>query len=85
MIIPRIEERDDIHRIIFEELCQGIVQTKSREIYMRVIEQMIHDGAEGIVLGCTELTLLLRQQDVAVPLYDTATLHANRAVEMAFS
>lgn len=80
VIIPSKEEREVINKIIFEELCLGNFYQNSRDYYKKVIENLIKDGAEGIILGCTEISLLIKQGDSKVPLFDTTTIHANAAV-----
>ncbi|QOX65323.1 aspartate/glutamate racemase family protein [Anoxybacterium hadale] len=79
VMIPDEEERDDINRIIFEELCLGTISADSKERYLRIIDQLMQRGAEGIVLGCTEIGLLIQQGDTKAPLLDTAVIHARRA------
>jgi aspartate racemase len=81
--IPKAQERGIIHRIIYDELVVGKIREDSKEQYIRIIKQMIDDGAEGIVLGCTEIGLLIHQQDSPVPLFDTTRIHAEAAVEYA--
>jgi len=76
-------ERELVHRIIYEELCTGKVYTRSRAQCQRIIEGLIAAGAEAIILGCTELSLLLQPDDSTVPLFDTTTLHARFAAEHA--
>lgn len=79
VIIPNEEERLDINRIIFEELCLGTISADSKERYLRIIEQLVQRGARGIILGCTEIGLLVQQEDTITPLFDTASIHARRA------
>jgi aspartate racemase len=74
-----------VHRIIYEELCLGIVREESREAVQAVIEWLVAEGAEGIVLGCTELELLLSDDDADVPLFPTTTLHVEAAVAAALA
>jgi aspartate racemase len=83
ILIPPFEDRQIIHRIIFEELCLGRTLDESRHEFRRVIRSLIHRGAEAVILGCTEISLLVDQQDAAVPLFDTTRLHARRAAEAA--
>lgn len=78
-IVPDEEAQQEIHRIIFQELCVGNILPQSKQYYLNVIEQLIAQGAKGVILGCTEIGLLIQQQDVAVPVFDTATLHAEMA------
>jgi aspartate racemase len=85
VLVPNEPNRDAVHRIIYEELCRGIILEKSRDIYKTIIQELIDGGAEGIVLGCTEISLLIKQEDVPIPLFDTACIHALHAVEKAFA
>ena len=82
-ILPDAEERDEIHRIIYEELAQGIFKKSSKESYLKIIDRLILKGAEGIVLGCTEIPLLINQNDVSLPIFDTARIHAAAAFKFA--
>ena len=70
-----------MHRIIYEELCRGIVRGSSLSTYVRVMEDMVREGARAVVLGCTEIGLLVDEGDTEIPLYDTARIHAEAAVE----
>ena len=83
VIIPDIAGVESVHRIIYEELVHGIIREESRQDYLRVIQDLIDRGARGIILGCTEIPLLVKQADCAVPVFDTTTIHAVRAVEIA--
>jgi len=74
-----------LHRIIYDELCQGRINASSRRVCADIIERMVGNGAEGIVLGCTELLLLIRPGDVCAPVSDTARLHAETAVDLALA
>lgn len=85
VIVPGAEDRETIHRIIYEELCVGVVTAKSRGEYRRIMESMASQGAQAIILGCTEISLLVGQQDSAVPLFDTTAIHARAAAEEALS
>lgn len=80
VIIPNEEDRDIVHHIIYNELCLGNIKDVSKKEYLRIIENLIENGAEGIILGCTEIPLLVKQNDVSVPIFDTTTLHAEGAV-----
>lgn len=82
-VVPSAPERADVHRIIYDELCVGVINPASREIYRSIIEKAAAHGAQGVILGCTEIGLLIRQDDVSVPLFNTATLHAEAAVAFA--
>jgi aspartate racemase len=83
VIVPDKEERDIVHRVIYDELVQGRTERRSKEQYLGIMEQMVKDGAEGIILGCTEIGLLIQQEDSQVPLFDTTRIHAEAAVEIA--
>lgn len=83
VIVPNEEDRHTINRIIFEELCLGKIEPSSRQFYKKVIQDLIQQGAEGIILGCTEIGLLVRPEDSDVPLFDTAVIHAKEAVNKA--
>ena len=85
VIVPNAEDRDAIHRIIFEELCLGIVLPESRSTYRNILERLAAQGAEAIILGCTEISLLVSQEDSKVPLFDTTALHARAAAEQALA
>lgn len=83
VLVPGPDERDEVNRIIFEELCLGRIEPRSKARYLGVIEALIGEGAEGVIAGCTEITMLVQQPDVPVPLFDTTELHALAAVEQA--
>jgi aspartate racemase len=85
VLVPDADDRATVHRIIYEELVQGRVEPSSRAAYREVIARLVKRGAEGIILGCTEIMLLVRAEDSAVPLFDTTTLHAEAAVEEALA
>ena len=80
VIVPEPIERDDVHRVIYDELCLGITRAESKARYVEIIAQLIARGAQGIILGCTEIGLLVQQADSRVPLFDTTKLHAEAAV-----
>ena len=81
IIIPEEEERTQIHRIIYDELVHGIIKHESREVYKKIIRNLQHSGAEGVILGCTEIPLLISNADVNIPTFNTTHLHAWKAVE----
>jgi len=85
VIIPEADEREYVHQTIFSELCQGQFTTSTRQGYLDIIENLHKQGAEGVILGCTEIPLLLRQEDTSLPLFNTTALHAAYALEYAFS
>lgn len=82
-IIPTLSQRDAVHRIIYDELCLGIINPDSKKIYLDIIQDLYQQGAEGIVLGCTEIPLLIQQKDTHVPLYDTTCLHAEYVADFS--
>ena len=83
VIIPDESDRTIIHEIIYNELCKGIINEASKEKYIKIINDLVLNGAQGIVLGCTEIPLLIKQEDVSIPVLDTTTIHAISAVEFA--
>ena len=84
VLVPAERDRAVVHRVIFEELTHGIVDDRSRQEYLRIIGDLVARGAEGIVLGCTETSLLVAPQDMpATVLYDTTALHVERAVRIS--
>lgn len=85
VLVPDRTERDTIHRVIFDELCQGRVEDVSRQRYLAIIDSLHVQGAQAVILGCTEIAMLVGQRDTAVPLYDTTALHAQRAVAWALA
>jgi aspartate racemase len=85
VLTPDGPEREAIHRVIYDELCQGIVKQASREKYLTIMQELVQAGAEGIILGCTEIELLVHDGDSPVPLFPTAKIHAIAAVEYALA
>ena len=85
VIIPNDEDRAIVHRIIYEELVAGKVLPSSREDYRAIIARLVENGAEAVILGCTEIMLLIQPEDSQVPIFDTTTLHAAAAIELALS
>ncbi len=83
--IPESADRKIAHKIIYEELCLGKTKPESRKEYLRIIEQLTVDGAEVVILGCTEIGMLVRQKDTQIPLLDTTYIHAVKAVELALA
>ena len=83
VIIPEDTDRQIIHDIIYNELCLGIIKDDSRQKYINIINKLCANGAEGIILGCTEIPLLIKQSDVLIPVYDTTKIHAESAVDFA--
>jgi len=80
VVIPTDEDREIVHKIIYNELCLGNIKDSSKNEYIRIIENLVEQGAQGIILGCTEIPLLIKQKDVSVPVFDTTTIHAEFAV-----
>ncbi|WP_348771428.1 aspartate/glutamate racemase family protein [Azospirillum sp. SYSU D00513] len=85
VLIPGDEDRALVHRVIYEELVQGRVEAASREAYREVIARLVERGAEAVILGCTEIMLLVQPEDSPVPLFDTTAIHAEAAVERALA
>lgn len=85
VLIPEGDDIDLVNRVIFEELCLGIVKEESRAEYLRVIAALQRRGAQGILLGCTELGLIVAKKDVLLPLFDTTEIHAKKALTLALS
>jgi len=83
VIIPEPGDIELVNRVIFEELCLGIVKPESKAEYLRVIADMQRQGAEAVLLGCTELGLIVSQEDVSLPLFDTTVIHASKAAALA--
>ena len=83
VLVPDAQERQAVHRIIYEELCVGVISDASRRVYQQVIESLRARGAQAIILGCTEIGLLLKPEHSPLPLLDTTELHARAAVDFA--
>lgn len=83
VIIPDTDDRAIVHKIIYDELVIGKIRDESKRKYLEVIGHLKDDGAEGVILGCTEIPLLIKQEDVDIPVFDTTTLHAMKAVDLA--
>ena len=83
VLTPRHDEREQVHRIIYEELCLGMVFDESRETYRQIMAELVERGAQAIILGCTEISLLVGAADCAVPLFDTTAIHARKAADWA--
>lgn len=83
VLIPKQSDIEEINRIIFTELCLGKVEVSSRQTFQRIINELQQQGAEGVILGCTELGLLIKEQDIELPIFDTTIIHAQSAVELA--
>tara|TARA_R110002072_G_scaffold269868_2_gene429333 strand:- start:75191 stop:75880 length:690 start_codon:yes stop_codon:yes gene_type:complete len=85
VVVPEESERQQIHRIIYDELCMGSINDDSRQQFLQIIERLQDRGCEAVILGCTEIALLVRPDDTQVPLYDTTAIHAQQAVDEALS
>ncbi|WP_442487216.1 aspartate/glutamate racemase family protein [Halomonas litopenaei] len=81
--VPEKAQRDQVHRIIYDELCHGEIEQASRQVMLSIMQELKTGGAEAVILGCTEIALLVAQADTEIPLYDTTAIHARRAVELA--
>ena len=83
VIVPTAGQREILHRIIYDELCAGIIKQSSEMTYLKIIEGLAREGAQGIILGCTEIGLLVKQEGCQIPLFDTTVIHAVAAVDYA--
>lgn len=83
VLVPDQQDRGIVHSVIYNELCLGKIVNKSKDEYLRIIENLTTHGAEAVILGCTEIGMLIQQTDIGVKLFDTTSLHASRAVELA--
>ncbi len=83
VLIPEEDDIEEVNRIIFDELCLGEIKDGSRAKYVEVIEKLREKGAEGVILGCTEIGMLIQQKDSPIPVFDTTVIHAERAAELA--
>ena len=83
VIVPDLKGRNQVHDIIYTELVNGIVTDKSKKAYVSIIENLMAQGAEGVILGCTEIPLLIKPEDIDIPLFNTTKIHAEKAVEIA--
>ncbi len=81
VLVPGHAERDMVHRVIYDELCKGVVAERSRMDFLAAIEGLRRAGAEAVILGCTEIGMLVRQEDAALPLFDTTRIHAEAALD----
>jgi len=85
VVVPDEADRARVHRVIYQELCQGELREPSRQQFLGIIDRLREGGAEGVIQGCTEITLLVQQADTAVPLFDTTAIHAQAAVTEALA
>ncbi|MBD5802386.1 Aspartate racemase [Azoarcus sp. Aa7] len=85
VLIPEPDDRRLVHRVIYEELCLGRIEETSRQAYRDVMQRLVERGAQGIILGCTEISMLVGERDTSVPLFDTTAIHAAAAAEQALT
>lgn len=85
VIVPDDDEREYVNKVIYEELVEGEISSQSRQGFKRIINNLSQNGAEGVILGCTEIPLLITQGDVDLPLFDTTTIHAKAALDAALN
>lgn len=85
VIIPDEADRKSVHTIIYKELCLGKITEPSKKAYINITEKLVQKGAQGIILGCTEIAMLLKQEDIDIPLYDTTKIHAAKAIQWALA
>jgi aspartate racemase len=85
VLVPNVDDRQIVHEVIFNELCHGILNDTSRKEYIRIINNLKNDGAEGVILGCTEIPLLIQQEHSPIPVFDTTLIHARTVVDFALS
>lgn len=85
VIIPNEADRKTVHRIIYEELCLGVINSDSQQQYIAIVERLIAEGAQGVILGCTEICMLIGELKFSVPLFDTTAIHAKEAVSFSLN
>jgi aspartate racemase len=85
VLVPDAQDRRIVHDVIYDELCVGVISESSRDEYRRIMLELSNRGAQGILLGCTEIDLLVGPTDAPVPLFDTTRLHVKKAVDLAFA
>ncbi|SEB44982.1 aspartate racemase [Tenacibaculum sp. MAR_2009_124] len=84
VIVPNEDDREIIHNVIYDELSYGILKENSKRSYLNIISKLVDaEGAEGVILGCTEIPLLIKQEDVVIPIFDTTTIHATEAFQLS--
>ena len=83
VVVPELHDRQMVHDIIYQELCQGQIEPESREVYLAIIDRLAEQKIDGVILGCTEIGMLIEQNHTAVKLYDTTAIHARQAVALA--
>jgi aspartate racemase len=85
VLIPESQDRNIINQIIYDELCKSIIKPDSKQAYLNIVDKLVKNGAEGVILGCTEIGLLISQSDRNIPFFDTALIHAQEAALLAIS
>ncbi len=85
VITPDSADREKVHNIIYDELCAGIINQSSKETYLSILDKLVENGAQAIILGCTEIGMLIKQSDTSIPLFDTTLIHAEKAVTLALT
>ena len=85
VMVPSSEQMEIVHRVIYDELCAGIIKPDSKQKYAAIIKRLVAEGAGGVILGCTEIGLLVKPEDSTVPLFDTTEIHAEAAVKYALA
>ena len=85
VLVPEPDDQALVHRVIYEELCQGVVLEESRKAYVEVIDRLVARGAQGVILGCTEIEMLIQDDDVRVPTFPTTSIHVQAAVDRALA
>ncbi len=85
VIVPTADDQTIVHNVIYDELCRGVIKAESRVQYVNIVNALFAQGAEAVILGCTEIALLIKQEDTHVPLYDTTEIHAAHAVALAIA
>ena len=83
VVVPELHDRQMVHDIIYQELCRGQVEPESREVFLAIMERMAQAKIDGVILGCTEIGILVEQQHTGIKLYDTTAIHAEQAVALA--
>ncbi len=85
VVVPEPQDRDTVHQIIYRELCLGTINPASKQAYLQIVDRLQQQGVDGIILGCTEICMLINQADTAIKLYDTTAIHAIQAVDYALN
>lgn len=83
VIVPNEQDKQIVHNIIYDELCKGIIKEESKSMYIQIIEKLAREGAEGVILGCTEIPLLIKSGDTSIPVYDTTKIHSDALLKEA--